>query len=103
VDEQTLINFVHAVLGGGAASTIVIGVTKFLFQRILKSMEDSAKNLQDVLIKLSAINVKLEILDHHHITLNKVSELLQEHDRKIAVLQARIDGGQKPTNTNSGS
>jgi hypothetical protein len=100
MDEQALINALHAFLGAGAGSGLVITIAKFLYQRISKSievhmnrMEDLSTKTQETLQKMSAVNVKLELLDHHHIAINKISELVQAHDKDIAVIMERLDRG----------
>ncbi len=69
---------VSALAGGGAAGALA----RVMVARALTNLDDLTRKLNDVLIRLSAINVKLEAVD-------RLRQTVAEHDRSIAVLDAR--------------
>ncbi len=107
MDDQQLLNAIHALVGAGAGSGIVITFAKFLFQRIVNTieaytskmdqqsskMDEQSVRIQEALQKISTISVKLELLDHHHIAITKLTDMVQSHDKQIAIIQERMDNG----------
>src|SRR4051812_42270650 len=67
-----------ALAGGGAAAALA----RVLLARALTNLDDVTRKVDDMLIRLSAINVKLEAAD-------RLRQTVTEHDRQIAVLDAR--------------
>ena len=75
IDWATILS---TLAGGGT----VLLLAKLVLERALSDLDQMTRKLEDVLIRLSAINVKLEMLD-------RVRTQVTEHDRQIAVLDAR--------------
>lgn len=66
------------VCGGG----VVAALAKLVLDKALSDLDELTNKLEAVLIRLSAINVKLEAID-------RLKTTVSEHDRQIAVLDAR--------------
>lgn len=67
--------------GGGGIALIAC---KALITKALRDLELVTKKVNDTLQHISAITVKISHLD-------KISDLVQSHDRDITVLQSRVD------------
>lgn len=67
-----------AIAGGGAAAALA----RALITRALTDLDTVTRKVEDMLVRLAAINVKLEAVDRLRTTVS-------EHDRQIAVLDAR--------------
>ena len=89
---------VHAVLGAGAGGGIVVTLTKFLFQKLVNNLEYVTTKTHDILVNLSAISVKLEVLDQLHTSIAKINDMVQTHETKIATLHTKVEAldGKKP-------
>lgn len=87
--------FLHVIGGAGVGGGLILTLGKLFLQRLIKNLEESTHKIHDVLIRLSAISVKLEILDHHQESIENLKKMVQEHDRAIAVL------GEKASNKNT--
>lgn len=81
----------HTLAGAGAGGGIIFTLGKLYIQSIVKTLEESAQKIHDVFVKLSAISVKLELLDHHHCAITKLNETLQDHAQIIAVLKSKVE------------
>lgn len=75
IDWSTVMS---ALAGGGAAAALA----RALLARALVNLDEVTRKVDDMLIRLSAINVKLEAVD-------RMRQAVTEHDRQIAVLDAR--------------
>lgn len=71
-----------AVLSTAAGGGTVLLLAKFILDRALSDLAELTRKVEDALMRLSAINVKLEAVERLRTTVT-------EHDRQIAVLDAR--------------
>ncbi len=82
-----------SVAGGGA----VLFFAKMVLDRALSDLSDLTRKVEDALQRLAAINVKLDTVDRLRLTVT-------EHDKQIAVLDARsqmngeLAAGRSPSN-----
>lgn len=85
VDWDTVLS---ASCGGAAA----VATFKAFLSRSLEEISRNTEKLQQSQLALSAITAKLESFE-------KIPEVLLEHDRKIARLEARLDEATRSRNT----
>lgn len=93
MEEQALINLIHAAVGASGGGGFILLVGKFLFQRALKAFEDHTKSMEDIRNDISAIAAKLPLLDQHHTVISKLQESSQAQEKKIVVLETRLNSG----------
>lgn len=78
---------VHAIVGAGSGGGIVLIITKFLFQKLVKYIEDSTEKIHEIFIKVSAMDVKM---DYNQASIQKLTEVVHSHDIKIATLHEKV-------------
>lgn len=83
-------NFDFGSLAGTAAGGGTVAVmAKFYLQRTLTQLDSVAKTMHSIKEELAGIAVKLEAIE-------KNDEIIRIHDRKIAKLEAKINGSYPP-------
>lgn len=77
-------DIIQIAAGALTGSMLCVGLAKYAISR-------SLKDLQTALDMVGAINIRLAVISSKLETLDAAVELIQEHDRKIASLEARRD------------
>lgn len=75
-------NHVVSTVSGGS---LVVAFCRAVISKLLKDFGEHKNQIVDLLQKLSAVNVKLEIL-------GQIQDRVIEHDRKISKIEGILDG-----------
>ena len=79
----------HALAGAGVGSGVILTLGKIFLTKMIKNLEESTHKMNDMILKMSIISVRLEILDHHHSAISKLNDIVQSHDKMLAILNEK--------------